>query len=71
MSDWISSDELEALTGVDRRTLYNQHSTGKGALAPILTKLGGRLGVWRADYVLWRDAQRRLKPPESEQRPAA
>lgn len=65
MSDWIPSNELTELTGVPRRTLYNQHSTRTGALAPILTKFGGRLGAWRADYEVWKDAQRKLKPPPS------
>jgi hypothetical protein len=68
--DFIPISELAKLTCFEPKTLYNQHSTGAGPLAAILVRLGGRLGVWRADYELWRDAQRRLKPA-SEQRPAA
>ncbi|MGB9332116.1 MAG: hypothetical protein WCB10_15230 [Steroidobacteraceae bacterium] len=59
--------ELSELTGYAPGSLYNQHSTGNGPLSPILTKLGGRVGVWRPDYLQWRDAQLRLPP----QAPAA
>jgi predicted DNA-binding transcriptional regulator AlpA len=70
-SDFIAVTELAQLTGFERKSLYNWHSTGTGPLAPIMTKVGGRLGAWRADYESWRDAQRKLKSPLPEQRPAA
>lgn len=58
--DFIPVDRLCHLTGYRLKTLYIAHSLGKGPLVPILTKLGGRLGAWRADYELWRDAQRKI-----------
>jgi hypothetical protein len=70
-SDFIPVSELARLTCVPLKSLYNEHSSGRGALAPILTKIGGRLGCWRADYDLWVASQRRLRSPAPEQRPAA
>jgi predicted DNA-binding transcriptional regulator AlpA len=69
-SDFIPASELAKLIGVSRKTILNSRCSGTGPLTPILTKVGGRLGAWRADYEQWRDSQRRLKP-ETEQRPAA
>lgn len=69
-SDFISAAELAKLTGFNRKTVYNQHSQGRGPLASILVKVGGRLGCWRADYEQWRDGQRRLGTNETR-RPAA
>lgn len=71
MFDWIPAEQLERLTNVRLKTQYNQHSSGTGALAPILTKLGGRLGCWRSDYDVWRDAQLKLKPSKGVQRTVA
>lgn len=59
-SDFIPATELSELTGRKLKTLYNEHSTGRGPLAPILTKFGDRLGVWRADYEQFKDSQRKL-----------
>lgn len=59
-SDFIRAQELARLTPFELKTIYNQHSTQTGALAPILVKVGGRLGAWRADYEAWRDSQRRF-----------
>jgi hypothetical protein len=61
-SDFLPVVELAKLTPFKPKGIYNQHSSGTGPLVPILTKVGGRLGAWRADYELWRDSQRRLKP---------
>ncbi len=44
--------EFEALTGFSPHSVRTQHCTGRGALVPILTKFGDRIGVWEAD---WRD----------------
>ena len=63
-SDFLPVLDLAKLTKAAPKSIYNQHSTGNGPLAPILVKVGGRLGCWRADYELWRDAQRRLKSPD-------
>ena len=66
-SDFITLAELSALTGYSKKALYNASSSGRGPMVEILSKLGGRLGSWRADYELWRDAQRKLpsaNPPE-------
>jgi hypothetical protein len=73
-SDFITVTELATLTGFEPKSLYNWHSAGTGPLFSILVKVGGRLGVWRADYEIWRDSQRKLKPVRrrsSERRPAA
>ncbi|HEY0941904.1 MAG TPA: hypothetical protein VGE08_17560 [Steroidobacter sp.] len=59
-SDFIPAQELSKLTGRSLKTIYNEHSTGKGPLAPILTKFGDRLGVWRADYEAFKASQRKL-----------
>lgn len=42
--------ELEDLTGFTPDAVRTQSSTGRGALVPILTKFGNRLGVWEADW---------------------
>ena len=60
-SDFIPVVELSRLTTIPVKTIYNQHSTGKGPLAPILTKLGSRLGAWRADYEAWVVSECRFK----------
>jgi hypothetical protein len=71
-SEFISIEELSALTGFAPSTIRNAHLAKRGPLAGILCKLGNRrLGCWRADYELWRTSQRRLKDPATEQRPAA
>jgi predicted DNA-binding transcriptional regulator AlpA len=59
-SDFLPLRELAELTGLRPRTLYNQHHRGDGALSPILTKFGGRLGAWRSDWECWLASQRRL-----------
>jgi predicted DNA-binding transcriptional regulator AlpA len=58
--DFISVAELALLTGFTKRTIYFQHSTQTGALAPILSKLGRRLGAWKNDYEQWKTAQYKL-----------
>lgn len=59
-SDFISLNELAQLTGYSKKVFYNSHSAQRGPLHEILTKLGGRLGVWREDYEEWVGLQRRL-----------
>lgn len=58
--DFISVAELALLTGFTKKTIYFQHSTQTGALAPILSKLGRRLGCWKNDYDQWKAAQYKL-----------
>lgn len=60
MSDFINARELSRLTGFTLKTIYHQSSTQHGALVPILTKLGSRLGAWREDYDAWRATQRKV-----------
>ena len=62
VSDFIGVKELAALTGFAPKTIYFQHSTQHGALVPILSKLGRKLGAWRGDYETWRNKQRKLQP---------
>jgi predicted DNA-binding transcriptional regulator AlpA len=62
VSDWISVEELIALTGRSRATFYQDRWRGTGPFAGILTKLGGRLGCWRADYDALVAQQRRIPP---------
>jgi len=59
-SDFIPVAELAELTGYSKKVFYNAHSAQRGPLHEILVKLGGRLGVWRADYIEWRNLQRRF-----------
>ncbi len=59
-SDFIPVSELAALTGYGKKVFYHAHIYRKGPCAEILTKLGGRLGCWRADYEAWLRSQRRL-----------
>jgi len=71
MTDFIDARELSRLTGINLKTLYNQHSAGTGPLASILTKLGNKkLGAWRLDYEQFVASQRRLKSPMEQQRSA-
>lgn len=69
VSDWIPVAELAALTGRRPKSLYNDHSAGRGPFATILTKLGGRLGCWRDDYEALKAEQRRL-PVQDVDHPA-
>ena len=70
-SDFIRAvPELVQLSGFAPQTIYNMHYYQRGALWPILTKFGGRLGVWREDWERFKALQMRL-PNEGEQRPAA
>jgi hypothetical protein len=59
-ADFIPVRQLSELTGTPVKTLYNSHCAQRGPLHEILVKLGGRLGCWRADYIEWRDRQRKL-----------
>jgi hypothetical protein len=68
-TDFLPIMTLAQLTGYAPGSLYNQHSRGIGPMAPILTKLGSRVGAWRPDYEQWRAAQLRL--PAQPQPPAA
>lgn len=61
MSDFILAPDLAALTGTKVKSLYQQRWSGKGDLAPILTKFNGRLGAWRADYDALVASRRRLR----------
>ena len=70
VSDWIPIAELATLTGRRPKSLYNDHSAGRGPFAAILTKLGGRLGVWRADYEALKAQERRL-PVQGRDHPEA
>ena len=59
--DFIPADELSQLTARKIKTIYDDHSRGVGPLAEILTKFGGRVGVWRKDYDAFIDRQRKLR----------
>lgn len=52
---------LYALTGFTPQSVRSQHSTKRGALVPILTRFGNRLGVWRADWIAFAESQRKLR----------
>jgi hypothetical protein len=52
--------ELEALTGFTPGAVRTQHCTGRGALVPILTKFGDRLGIWEPDWNALVKSQRKL-----------
>jgi hypothetical protein len=61
--DFIPVRRLAELTGFKPKSLYNQHSSGVGPLAEILTRLGSKVGAWRPDYEAFVATQRRLPPP--------
>lgn len=58
--DFIPVLELSRRTGFSVGGLRNQLYSGKGPLAPILCRLGGRVGCWTADYKQWTDSQRKF-----------
>ena len=58
-NEFVPLLELAELSGLAPRTIYNQRHRG-GHLASILTKFGGRVGCWRADWEQYKAAQRRL-----------
>ena len=60
VNDFIPATELAQLTGFAIKSIYHQHCTRRGALVPILSKMGSRLGCWRADYNTWKASQRKL-----------
>lgn len=70
-SVFLDIHALSELTSFTPRTIYNQHNSGKGVLVPILTKMGGRLGAWRQDFEAWVQTQRKFRPADDQQRPAA
>jgi hypothetical protein len=71
-SDFIHLPELSALTGFAPSTLRNSHQRKTGPLAGILCTLGNRrLGCWRADYLQFVAAHRKLKPAPEQQTAAA
>lgn len=57
---FIPVEELAKLSGYQKASIYDQHYKRRGALAPILTKFGGRLGAWRPDWERYVASQRRL-----------
>ena len=60
VNDFIPVRELAQLTGYKLRSIYVQSSTRRGPLVPILSKMGAKLGCWRADYDAWRTSQRKI-----------
>jgi hypothetical protein len=56
--------ELEAITRFSPSSVRTQHSTGRGALVPVLTKFGDRLGVWSSDWDAFVNSQRKLRSDE-------
>jgi hypothetical protein len=50
MSDFMRLLELAERSGFKQRSIRNQYHGEDGVLKPILTKFGGRLGCWRADW---------------------
>lgn len=59
--DFIPASELARLTGRKLKTIYDDHARHAGPLATILTKFGGRVGVWRKDYEAFIERQRKLR----------
>lgn len=65
-TDFMSVAELSGRTGIRAKTFYNAHCNGVGPLAEILTKLGGNLGAWRADYDQFVSKRRKLNGKRAE-----
>ena len=62
---------LHALTTYSPQSVRQQHSDGRGPLSPILTKFGGRLGVWLADWQTLARSQRKLPASMSSEAASA
>jgi hypothetical protein len=62
--DFMRLAELSKRSGLRPQTIYRHHCTGRGVLVPILTKFGGRLGCWRADWRAFTSAQLKLAVTE-------
>jgi hypothetical protein len=60
MADFMRLPELAESSGLAPRSIKNMFYAQKGALHPILTKFGGRLGCWRADWEKFKAAQLKL-----------
>jgi hypothetical protein len=58
--EFMPVEEIAARSGFKAKSLYNQFSEQRGALIPILTKFGGRLGAWREDWETFKASQRKL-----------
>jgi hypothetical protein len=52
--DFIFDNELAQLTGATTESIQHQYYSGTGALVPILSKVGRRVGAWREEYDTWR-----------------
>ena len=57
---------LRALSGYTPQYVREQHSSGRGPLVPILTKLGNRLGVWSLDWDEFAASQRCLPARQAD-----
>jgi hypothetical protein len=60
ISDFMPVEEIAQKFSLSRNTVYAQWATQVGALVPLLTKLGGRVGCWRDDYKAFVQSRRRL-----------
>lgn len=58
--DLLSVKEVAARSGLARKSLYNQHSSGSGPFGKLLFRVGGRLVMTSADYAEWLRRQHRL-----------
>jgi hypothetical protein len=66
VGEFMPLDELSAASTYAPNSLRNQHASGRGPLAPILTRFGGKLGCWRCDWDALVASQRRLKGTEKQ-----
>jgi hypothetical protein len=69
-AEFMELAELSEASSFALNCLRNQHTSGRGALAPILTRFGGKLGAWRSDWEALVASQRRLTST-AEQKTAA
>jgi hypothetical protein len=69
--EFIRVVPLAKIFGFAPGTIYNSHATGRGPLAPILTKFGNAVGAWRGDVEALIAAERRLPDPQPADKQAA
>jgi hypothetical protein len=63
---FIRVEPLGEIFDLKPGTLYNSHASGRGPLAEIITKFGGRVGAWRDDVEAYIASQRRLRDEPAE-----
>lgn len=65
-ADFIPAPEFSQVSHFSLSSIYAQNKTKRGPVAHLLTRFGGKLGVWRSDWETFKASQVKLRPLHHE-----